>query len=171
MLLLEYDIEYDTQKAIKGSVLDDHLSHQPIDDYKSIKFDFPNEDVMYLKAKDYDEPLPDEEPEPESRWELIFDGAVNAYGNGIGEIIVAPQGSHIHFTVRLTFIYMNNMAEYEAYIMGLEEAIDLRVKILDVYEDSSLLVNQIKGEWETHQPGLIPYRDYARKLSTFFNEI
>ena len=58
MLLSEYDIEYHTQKAIKGSILADHLAHQPIEDYQSIKFDFPDEDVMYLKAKDCEEPLP-----------------------------------------------------------------------------------------------------------------
>ena len=33
MLLTEYDIQYTTQKAIKGSVLEDHLAHQPVDDY------------------------------------------------------------------------------------------------------------------------------------------
>lgn len=63
MLLPEYDIEYHTQKTIKGSILVDHLAHHPIDDYQSIKFDFLDEDVMYLKAKDCDEPLLDEGPE------------------------------------------------------------------------------------------------------------
>jgi ribonuclease HI len=38
------------------------------------------------------------------------------------------------------------MVEYEACIMGLEEAIDLRIKYLDVYGDPALVVNQIKGE-------------------------
>ena len=171
MLLLEYDIEYRTQKAIKGSILADHLAHQPIDDYQSIRFDFPDEDVMYLKMKDCEEPLHEEGPEPRSRWGLIFDGAVNAYGKGIGAIIVTPHGSHIPFTARLTFTCTNNMAEYEACIMGLEEAIDLRIKVLDVYGDSALVINQIKGEWETRQPDLIPYRDYARRISTFFNKI
>ena len=55
--------------------------------------------------------------------------------------------------------------------MGLEEAIDLRIKILDVYGDSSLVINQIKGEWDTHHPGLIPYKDYARRLLPFFNKV
>ena len=36
------------------------------------------------------------------------------------------------------------MAEYEACIMGLEECIDLRIKHLDVYGDSALVVNQIR---------------------------
>jgi len=63
------------------------------------------------------------------------------------------------------------MAEYEACIMGIEEAIDLRIKNLDIYGDSALVINQIKGKWETHHPGLIPYKDYARRLLTFFNKV
>ena len=101
---------------------------------------------MFLKVKDCDEPLPEEGPDPESRCSMIFDGDVNAYGKGIGVVIVTPHGSHIPFTARLTFDYTNNMAEYEACIMGLEEAIDLKIKILDVYGDSALVINQIKGE-------------------------
>ncbi|XP_050908724.1 uncharacterized protein LOC127122427 [Lathyrus oleraceus] len=127
MLLSEYDIEYHTKKGIKGSILDDHLAHQPMDDYQSIQFDFPT-DVMYLKAKDYDEPSPSEGPYPESRRGLIFDGDVNAFGNGIGAFIVTPQGYHMPFTTRLTFTCTNNVEEYEACMMGLEEAIDLRIK-------------------------------------------
>jgi len=65
---------------------------------------------------------------------------------------------------------MNNIVEYETCIMGIEEAIDLRIKNLDIYGDSTIVINQIKGEWETHHPGLIPYRDYARWLLTFFNK-
>ncbi|XP_050909265.1 uncharacterized protein LOC127123042 [Lathyrus oleraceus] len=171
MLLSEYDIEYHTLKVIKGNVLANHLAHHPIDDYGSINFEFPDEDIMYLKAKDCNQPLPNEGPEPGSQWGLIFDGAVNAYGNGIGAVVITPHGSRIPFTARLTFKCTNNMAEYEAYIMGLEEAIDLRLKNLDVYRDSALAVNQIKGEWKTLQIGLIPYKDYARRLSTFFNKI
>jgi ribonuclease HI len=170
-LLSEYDIEYRTQKAIKGSILADHLAHQPIDDYQSIKFDFPDEEIMYLKMKDCDEPLPEEGPDPESRWGLIFDGAVNAYGNGIGAVIITPKGTHIPFSARLLFDCTNNIAEYEACIMGIEEAIDLRIMIFDIYGDSALVISQIKGDWETRHPGLIPYKDYARRLLTFFNKV
>ncbi|GAU51514.1 hypothetical protein TSUD_413830, partial [Trifolium subterraneum] len=171
MLLSEYDIEYRTQKAIKGSILADHLAHQPVEDYQPIKFDFPDEEIMYLKMKDCDEPVFGEGPDPESQWGLIFDGAVNLYGSGIGEIIVTPKGAHIPFTARLQFECTNNIAEYEACIMGSEEAIDLRIKNIDIYGDSALVINQIKGEWETRYAGLIPYRDYARRLLTFFNKV
>ena len=48
MILTEYDIQYTTQKAIKGSVLVDHLAHQAVEDYQSMKFEFPDEDIMTL---------------------------------------------------------------------------------------------------------------------------
>ncbi|GAU44160.1 hypothetical protein TSUD_399820 [Trifolium subterraneum] len=171
MLLSEYDIEYRTQKAIKGSILADHLAHQPVEDYQPIKFDFPDEEIMYLKMKDCVEPVFGEGPDPESQWGLIFDGAVNLYGSGIEAIIVTPKGAHIPFTARLQFECTNNIAEYEACIMGIEEAIDLRIKNIDIYGDSALVICQIKGEWETRHAGLIPYRDYARRLLTFFNKV
>ncbi|XP_058745855.1 uncharacterized protein LOC131618705 [Vicia villosa] len=101
MLLPEYDIQYHAQKAIKGSVIADHLASQPIGDDQSLQDDFPYEEIMYLKSKDYEEPLHGEGPDPESRWGLIFDGAVNDYGRGIGAIIVMPQGSHVPFTAIL----------------------------------------------------------------------
>ena len=144
MLLSEYDIEYHIQKAIKSSVLADYLAHQPVDDYQSVKYDFPDEDVMFLKVKYCDDPLPEEGTYPESCWSMIFDGAVNAYSKGIGAMIVTPRGPHIPFTASLTFDCTYNMAEYEACIMGLEKAIDLRIKIPDVYGDSALVINQIK---------------------------
>jgi len=171
MLLFEYDIVYRSQKAIKGSILADHLAHQPVDDYQQIKFDFPDEEIMYLKMKNCDEPLFGEGPDPESKWGLIFDGAVNVYGNGIGAVLPTPRGTHIPFTARLRFDCTNNIAEYEACIMGIEEAIDVRIKNIEIYGDSALVINQIKGKWETHHLGLVPYRDYARRLLTFFNKV
>ena len=36
MILAEYDIQYTTQNAVKGSVLADHLAHQEVDDYQSM---------------------------------------------------------------------------------------------------------------------------------------
>ena len=76
---------------------------------------------------------------------MVFDGASNALGNGIGGVIVSPKGFHMPFTSRLCFDCSNNMAEYEACIMGIKAAIDMRIKILNVYGDSALVISQIKG--------------------------
>src|SRR3954452_19184426 len=138
MILTEYDIQYTSQKAIKGSVVADHLAHQAVDDYQALNFDFPDEDVMLVT--DYEQPGPDEGPEPGSRWTMVFDGASNALGNGIGAVIISPARGHTPFTVRLCFNWTNNIAEYEACILGLKAAIDLRIKFLEVYGDSALVI-------------------------------
>ena len=61
MTLTEYDIQYTTQKAIKGSVLADHLAHQAVDDYQSMNFEFPDENIILVT--DCETPGSDEEPE------------------------------------------------------------------------------------------------------------
>ena len=85
-----------TQKAIKGSVLADHLAHQAVDDYQSMNFEFPDENIMLVT--DCEEPGPNEGPEEVSRWSMYFDGASNALGNGIGAVIISLEGSHTLFT-------------------------------------------------------------------------
>ncbi|XP_050916537.1 uncharacterized protein LOC127131666 [Lathyrus oleraceus] len=63
------------------------------------------------------------------------------------------------------------MAEYEACIYGLEASIDLRIKVLEVYDDSALVISQVKCDWETRDSKLIPYKDHIRKLVPYFDEI
>ena len=77
---------------------------------------------------------------------MVFDVASNVLGNGIGGMIVSPKGCHTPFTTRLCFDCTNNMVEYEACIMGIKAAIDMRIKILDVFRDSALVIYQVKGE-------------------------
>jgi hypothetical protein len=45
MMLTEYDIQYTSQKAIKGSVLSDYITPQPNEDYQPRTFEFPDEDI------------------------------------------------------------------------------------------------------------------------------
>jgi hypothetical protein len=108
MLLSKYDIQYVTQKAIKGSVLAEYLAHQPVEDYQSLKFDFPDEDIMVIK--DCEIPGPDEGLEPGSRWKLAFDGSSNYSGHGVGAVLMNPNGGFTPFTARLCFDCTNNVA-------------------------------------------------------------
>ena len=63
------------------------------------------------------------------------------------------------------------MAEYEACIFGLKAAIDLGIKSLDVFRGSALVISQIKGEWDTKYPNLIPYKEHVLTLLPYFEEI
>ena len=55
--------------------------------------------------------------------------------------------------------------------MGLRAAIDLRIKFLSVFGDSSLVISQIKGEWDTKHPNLIPYKEHVLTLLPHFEEV
>ncbi|KAK5811443.1 hypothetical protein PVK06_026774 [Gossypium arboreum] len=63
------------------------------------------------------------------------------------------------------------MAEYEARIMGIRAAIERKIKVLEVYGDSALVIYQLKGEWETRDPKLIDYRKLVLELVKKFDDI
>ena len=134
-----------------------------------MSFEFPDENIMLVT--DCEEPGPDKGPKEGSRWSMYFDGASNALGNGIGAVIISHEGCHTSFTTRLCFNCTNNMVEYEACIMGLKEAIGLRIKFLSVYGDSALVISQIKGEWDTKHPNLILYKEHRITLLPHFEEV
>ncbi|XP_016694566.1 uncharacterized protein [Gossypium hirsutum] len=45
------------------------------------------------------------------------------------------------------------------------------IKVLEVYEDSALVIYQLKGEWETRDSKLINYRKLVLELIEEFDEI
>ena len=51
---------------------------------------------------------------------MYFDGVVNQYGNGIGMLLITPNGLHVPLAVKLNFEVTNNMAKYKAYIARME---------------------------------------------------
>ena len=77
---------------------------------------------------------------------MYFDGASNALGHGIGAVLISSEGKYYPFMVRLSFDCTNNMAEYEACVLGLHMAIKRRIKVLKVYEDSALVIYQLQEE-------------------------
>ncbi|KAK5845120.1 hypothetical protein PVK06_001274 [Gossypium arboreum] len=112
-----------------------------------------------------------EEDTPEDHpWKLNFDGASNAVGNRIGAVLISPGGDHYPFTCKLDFNCTNNMAKYEACIMGIRAAIERKIKVLEMYGDSALVIYQFKGEWETRDPKLINYRKLVRDLIKVFDD-
>ena len=123
---LEFDIKYMTQKSMKGRAIVDHLVHCSPEEAEKIQGDFPDEDIMGIEV------------EP---WKMYFDGATNQNGSGIGVLLISPKGIHIPFSGRFNFPATNNATEYEACIMGLQAALGLGVKELEVYGDSALIIS------------------------------
>ena len=69
----KYDIQYVSQKAIKGSAIVEFLEDRTVEEYEPMKFEFPNIDLMAIfQIKD--------ESTKEDSWKLYFDGASNTLG-------------------------------------------------------------------------------------------
>ena len=84
VLLSKYDIQYVSQKAIKGSAIVEFLTDRTIKEYKPMKFKFLNEDLMTIFHKE-------DESTKEDSWKLYFDGASNALRHGIGVIRISQK--------------------------------------------------------------------------------
>nr|XP_023875865.1 uncharacterized protein LOC111988308 [Quercus suber] len=112
ILLAGFDLKYVARKTIKGSVVPDFCAENPIEGENG-KEDFLDKDILYIEL---------------GAWKMYFDVAVNQYRNGIGILVITPDGSHIPLAVKLNFYATNNVVEYKACIAEMETLQELGVK-------------------------------------------
>ena len=55
--------------------------------------------------------------------------------------------------------------------MGIKAAIESKVKTLNIYGDSALVIHQLKEEWETRDHKLVPYQAYIRGMVESFERV
>ncbi|PKI56500.1 hypothetical protein CRG98_023138 [Punica granatum] len=158
--LMECDIEYVSHIIVKGHAIADHLAEFLIDDDTPINFDFPDEGILQVK---------DEEESP--RWKMYFDSAINSTWSGIGAVLISPEGRHFPVAKNIDFPCTNNVTEYEACILGLQVAIDLKVKELEVFGDSMLTIFQTLKQWKTKDQKLVSHHEYLEELTENFENI
>jgi ribonuclease HI len=77
---------------------------------------------------------------------MYFDGVVNIYSNGAGAVIISPDDRQYPISIKLQFNCTNNIAKYEACTHGLKALTKMKIKKLNVYRDSILIIYQVKGE-------------------------
>ncbi len=97
---------------------------------------------------------------------LFADGA--ARGNpgpaGAGAVLLDEHGRVVAEITRFLGRATNNVAEYTALIIGLEEARRRGITELEVRMDSMLVVQQMEGAWRIKHPGLRPLALRAGEL-------
>ncbi|XP_030440731.1 uncharacterized protein LOC115662767 [Syzygium oleosum] len=123
ILISEFDVQTMPQKSVKDQAIADVLAESPriLDDDGCSP-----EDRILLIKKD--------------RWTMFFDRAVNLFGSGTGAALISPYGQHYPVAAKLVFPCTNNIAEYEACILGLQAAVEMVVTKLKVYSDSALII-------------------------------
>ncbi|KAL0329244.1 UNVERIFIED_CONTAM: Transposon Tf2-11 polyprotein [Sesamum radiatum] len=133
--LQQFEITYVPQKAVKGQVLAaDFLADYPMPAEWELSDDLPDEDVLVIEVT--------------PPWKMYFDGASHKEGAGAGVVFVTSEGEVLPYSFTLIQNCSNNVAEYQALILGLEIVVDAKQLPLKVYGDSQLVVNQLLGLYE-----------------------
>ena len=103
---------------------------------------------------------------------IRFDGG--SRGNpgpaGIGVVVLAKDNTPLVTLGRFIGRATNNVAEYKALIMGLEEAKKLGAKKVLIRGDSELIVRQMNGEYRVKNADLRPLYERAQDLMNEFDE-
>ena len=97
---------------------------------------------------------------------LYADGAArgNPGPGGAGAILLTPD-HHVLAEIHEPLGHAtNNVAEYTALILGLEEARRLGVTDIEVRMDSLLVVEQMNGRWKIKHPNMKPLALRAGEL-------
>ena len=109
----------------------------------------------------------------ENSYVLFFDGC--SKGNpgkaGCGAVIYE---NNVEIFSKAVFVgkkETNNYAEYMGLIVGLENAIIKKIKVLTVKGDSMLVIKQMNGLYKVKSPNLIPLFEFAKQLETKFDKI
>ncbi|KAG9453408.1 hypothetical protein H6P81_006312 [Aristolochia fimbriata] len=150
LLLSEFEINYVPQRAIKGQALANFLADHPVPAEWELTEEFPDEEIFLVEV------LPP--------WEMYFDGAARRNGAGVGVLFVSPRRDLLPYSFVLTQNCSNNEAEYQAILLGLGTAVEMKLPQLNIHGNSALVIKQLTREFEVKKPELVPFWRHAGEL-------
>ncbi|KAL1349357.1 hypothetical protein AAHE18_07G151100 [Arachis hypogaea] len=92
-------------------------------------------------------------------------------GAGVGILIISPEGIPSEFLFELKYPFSNNVAEYEALILGLEILIDKGALEVQILGDSQLVLKQLSKEFKCNNETLQKYLVTAWELLMSFRKV
>ena len=90
---------------------------------------------------------------------------------GIGVVLEDPSGQVVAELSEGIGWATNNVAEYQGLIAGLKLALSQEVTRLEVFMDSLLVIEQMRGKYRVKHPGLKPLHVSARELASNFEQV
>ncbi|KAK4727398.1 hypothetical protein R3W88_032315 [Solanum pinnatisectum] len=152
-----YKIVYTPQKVVKGKTLTNFLADHPLPRKWESSDKFPDEDTFFTKEL--------------TVWTMFFDRSACRARAGAGVVLISPERLILPFLFVLGETCPNNAAEYQALIVGLKMASDMKIPQLDVYGDSQLIINQLLGSYEVKKEDLLSYHQYVTFLLKRFDQM
>jgi ribonuclease HI len=122
---------------------------------------------------DWTGPTWQQEESPEKVWTIHCDSAWCHAGACTATIIVSPTSVKYRYAARLSFALesdrcTNNIAEYEAVILGLRKLRALGVTTCIIRTDSKVVASQVEKEYSAKDPALMQYLTAVRSLERQF---
>ena len=91
------------------------------------------------------------------------DESSNRQAEGVGVVLLSPEGDVVECMVRLDFPATNNEAKYEVLITGLDLARAAGATSLVIYCDSQVITNQVNGNYECKGERMKRYLDQVKR--------
>ncbi|KAA0054065.1 hypothetical protein E6C27_scaffold318G001370 [Cucumis melo var. makuwa] len=104
-------------------------------------------------------------------WTMFFDGATRRSRVGVDIVFISPEKHMLPYNFTLGDLCSNNVAEYQALIIGLQMALEFGIKYIEIFGDSKLIINQLFYQYEVKHQDLKPFFIYAKRLMHRFNGI
>jgi ribonuclease HI len=146
--LSKYHITFEPRTAIKSQVLADFIV-------------------------DWTGPARQQEEPSQKVWTIHCDGTWCHAGVGAAAIITSPTGVKHRYAARLSFAlefdrYTNNIAEYEAVILGLHKLKALGVTTYIIKTESKVVAGQVEKDYSAKDPTRMQYLTTIRSLEKQF---
>ena len=78
---------------------------------------------------------------------------------GAGIVLISPDNQKFSFSYKLAFENTNNIIEYEALLLSIEEAKKKKIKLLKARGDAEIIVKQVKGMFSVKNQRLKHYKN------------
>jgi ribonuclease HI len=96
---------------------------------------------------------------------IFTDGASrNNPGEAGAGIFILRDGKPVDKIARYLGTTTNNIAEYQAAIIGLERCVKLGASMVKLHADSELMVKQLNGQYKVKNEGLKPLHARVKEL-------
>jgi ribonuclease HI len=128
-----------------------------------LKIDYSLPDTLLLRKPTDQITIQPTETAEEDLWTMFFDGACTKESAGAGVVFISPSKKTFHLSFKLDFKVTNNIAEYEALLLGLNAAKERGIKKLQVFGDADLIIQQVNKSFQAKHVRLKAYRDEVLK--------
>ena len=95
-------------------------------------------------------------------WNIYTDGSFNKQAGGAGVVLISLEEDRIECMIQLEFPTINNEAEYEVLIVGLDLTRTTRIENMIIHYDSQVITSQVNGSYECKNERMKKYLDEVK---------